>query len=367
MPVPDTSPRGDRPVSTDTIEVAALRTAGGKVFRVGTELRIQLRDGGTAVFKDDTTGGLQFALPRYAGYLKAIHSHAIHILQYEGSGVYLAVDDSTGDSTIVVGMPVPSPDGSRFALTSREGMEGGNPGVIEVWRMVGRKPEKEFSYDTENAHWEATDAVWRDSVTIDFMKNSFVSFTEPDIQTPARLTRTGTTWVLSEPHTAPTLRGVDDRVVLLRRDYSLAGITSLVEIKQTTSGQVHGRMQVTSGDVNRQAEERTYGCRMTAIAGGTGWECDVPFVRGAPDWRALLIRLDSLGINTPPPVPQHLRGGLQSLCGDGAHWTVEVRPPGSGTPIRHASTCGPTDSQRAAFENGIGSVLDAVERAARER
>jgi hypothetical protein len=178
-----------------------LRTAEGKVSRVGTELRIRLLNGRTAFFKDDTTGGPKFALPRYAGHLKAIHSHAIHILQYEGSGVYLVVDDSTGDSTIVVGMPVASPDGSRFALTSREGMEGGNPGVIEVWRMVGRKPGKEFSYSTENGPWEATDAVWRDSVTIDFLKNKFVSFTEPDIQTPGRLTRTGTTWILSEsPH-----------------------------------------------------------------------------------------------------------------------------------------------------------------------
>jgi hypothetical protein len=196
--VPDTNAQVKPPVVIDTEEMAAFRTAEGRVSRAGTELRIRLLNGRTAFFKDDTTAGLKFALPRYAGYLKAIHSHAIHILQYEGTGVYLAVDDSTGESTIVVGMPVPSPDGSRFALTSRQGMEGGNPGVIEVWRMVGRKPEKEFSYDTENAHWEATDAVWRDSVTIDFLKNKFVSFTDPDIQTPGRLTRTGTTWILAD-------------------------------------------------------------------------------------------------------------------------------------------------------------------------
>jgi len=187
----------------DSTERLALRTADGKVSRAGTALRIQLLDGRTAVFEDDTTPGLKFAVPRYAGYLKTIHSHSIHILQYEGSGAYLVVDDSTGDSTIVFGEPVASPDGKRFALTSMAGAGAGyDASMIEVWRMVGRKPEKEFSYDTRDGPWEASNAVWRDSVTIDFLKNRFVSFTEPYAQTPGRLKRTGTTWVFDDslPH-----------------------------------------------------------------------------------------------------------------------------------------------------------------------
>lgn len=198
----DSNAQIDWRAAEDTMERAALRTAEGKASRVGPELRIRLLDGRTAVFKDDTTRGLKFAVPRYAGYLKAICSHVLHIIQYEGSGAYLVVDDSTGDSTIVFGRPVASPDGTRFVLTSMAGAGAGYDGsMIEVWRMVGRKPEKEFSYDTENGPWEASDAVWRDSVTIDFLKNRFVSFTEPDVQTPGRLTRTRTTWVLSEsPH-----------------------------------------------------------------------------------------------------------------------------------------------------------------------
>ena len=56
-------------------------------------------------------------------------------------------------------------------LTSMAGYGAGYDGsMIEVWRVVGRKPEVEFSYDTENSAWEASDAVWRDSVTIDFDK-----------------------------------------------------------------------------------------------------------------------------------------------------------------------------------------------------
>jgi hypothetical protein len=185
-------------VEPDTAELAAAR-AVGKASREGSELRIKLLNGKTATFLDDTTAGLKFALPRYDGYLRSIHSHVVHILQYEGSGAYLVVDDSTGDSTIVFGKPVASPDGTRFVLTSMAGAGAGyDASMIEVWRMVGRKPEKEFSYDTEHSPWEASDAVWRDSLTIDFDKNTFVSFDKPDKKAPGRLTRTGTTWVFAD-------------------------------------------------------------------------------------------------------------------------------------------------------------------------
>jgi hypothetical protein len=202
-PVATTSlPDSNSPVtwsdSIDAIEVAAIRATNGKVSRVGSELRIQLLDGRTAVFRDETSPGSRFGLPRYAGHLKSIHSHIVHRLPYEGSGVYVIVDDSTGDSTIVYGMPVASPDGTRFALTSMTGEAHYDAGLIEVWRMVGRKPENEFSYDTEKEPWDASDAVWRDSVTIDFIKNSGTDPSEPYIKTPGRLIRTGTTWILVE-------------------------------------------------------------------------------------------------------------------------------------------------------------------------
>jgi hypothetical protein len=75
---------------------------------------------------------------------------------------------------------------------------GYDASVIEIWRMGERKPEKEFSHDTEGSSWEASDPVWRDSVTIDFDKNTFVSFDKPYQKAPARLTLTGSTWVISD-------------------------------------------------------------------------------------------------------------------------------------------------------------------------
>jgi hypothetical protein len=196
--VPDSSTRPPMSWSDSlhAFEVAAIVASGGKVSRTNYwELRIKLLTGRTLVFKTDSTIMMSY---RYAGYQKEIHSHVVHRVPYEDSGNYLVVDDSTGDSTTVWAMPVPSPDGTRFVLTSIDEDEESDVGNISVWRIVGRKPQKEFSIN--DGGWRSSDAVWRDSVAIDFMRN-----TNPDpdnpfryIKTPARLTRSGTTSVLPD-------------------------------------------------------------------------------------------------------------------------------------------------------------------------
>jgi hypothetical protein len=177
-------------------EVEGIRAADGKVVRNGSELRIQLLSGRTAVFQDDTTLGETYTVYRYAGYLKTIHSHVVHRLPYEGSGLYIVLDDSTGHSTTVAGMPVPSPDGTRFALTSASGEADYDQSLIEVWRFNGRSPENEFSYDAGSGSWDPASAVWRDSVTIDFTKRSRLQ-SDNYAKTPARLIRKGTEWTIS--------------------------------------------------------------------------------------------------------------------------------------------------------------------------
>jgi hypothetical protein len=186
---------------SDTIraaEVAGIRAADGKVVRKDGELRIQLLNGQSAIFQDDTALGETYTVYRYAGYLKSIHSHVVHRLPYEGSGLYIVLDDSTGDSTTVAGMPVPSPDGTRFALTSASGEADYDQSLIEVWRFNRRSPENEFSYDAGNDSWDPIDAVWKDSVTIDFTKRSRLE-SEHYAKTPARLIRKGTEWTISIP------------------------------------------------------------------------------------------------------------------------------------------------------------------------
>jgi hypothetical protein len=185
--------------SLDAVEHDGIAASGGRVFRAiygdseYSELRINLLNGRTLAFKTDSTMRMIY---RYAGYLKAIHSYIVHRVPYEDSGDYLIVDDSTGDSTIVWAVPVPSPDGKRFVLTSLGEDAESDIGNISIWRMVGRKAEKEFSID--EGYWNSSNAVWRDSVTVDFTKNTSQDENHPFtyIKTPARLTRTGRTSVL---------------------------------------------------------------------------------------------------------------------------------------------------------------------------
>jgi hypothetical protein len=189
--------------SLDAFERAAIAASGGKVSRASYwELRIKLRNGRTLVLKTDSTMRMSY---RYAGYLKEIHSYIVHRVPYEDAGNYLLLDDSTGDSTILWAMPIPSPDGTRFALTSLGTDAESKVGNISVWRMVGRQPQKEFSLDDED--WDSSDAVWRDSVTIDFTKNTSEDENHPFtyIKTPGRLTRTGTTSVLPRNPKSNTL------------------------------------------------------------------------------------------------------------------------------------------------------------------
>lgn len=187
----------DEMAVADSIERAALLTTEGRVSRSGAELRIQLLGGGAVVFTDDTIpGDGSFGLPRYAGYLKTIRSHVVHRLPYEGSGSWLIVDDSTGDSTVVFGMPVVSPDSTRFAVTSAGWEADYDPTLIEVWRMVGRKPEKEFSLEPEA--WQPSNPMWRASDTVAFIRNTYSPSTGRFLPTPGRLILRDTTWILSE-------------------------------------------------------------------------------------------------------------------------------------------------------------------------
>jgi hypothetical protein len=207
LPLPDSAAIKSMPASTarppmnwsdsiDAFEVAGIAASGGKVFRASyRDLRIRLLDGRTIAFKSDSTVLWGY---RYHGYLKEIHSHVVHLVPYEDTGHYLVVDDSTGDSTTVYAVPVPSPDGTRFVLTSLGEDAESDVGNISVWRMVGRKPEKEFSIDDQG--WDSSNAVWRDSVNIDFTMNTpkDPNFPFTFFETPARLTRTGSTWVLPD-------------------------------------------------------------------------------------------------------------------------------------------------------------------------
>jgi hypothetical protein len=171
---------------------------------------------------------------------------------------------------------------------------------------------------------------------------------------------------------APPVPVASTRVVSLTRGSGLSGITFAVEVREAAAAGVSGTMRVSSGDVNRQFVESTYGCHPRRTADATGpeeWSCQVPFVRGAPDWAALLSRLDALGLMAPPAAPVPGGSGVETACHDGFPWALLVRraAPDSVVMIRERESCGPLSERRAAFEAGIDSVWSAIDAAARVR
>ena len=268
-----TKPRGISII--DSEEASAVLTSHGKAARACGELRIRLLNGKTALFRDDTTAGMKFGLYRYVGYLPPIHSHVIHRYPYEGTGAFIIVDDSTGASRIVFGMPVASPDGKRFVLTSMEDEAGYDPGMIEIWRIVDRRPEKEFSYNTDGSPWQASDPVWVDSSTVDFIKNTYTSMSEPDIESPGRIVRSGPTWSL-----APAPAAVANPVGAWRGSSVCTRVTSspcndeinVYRIARVAAGDslsVDGRKIV----YGQEIEMGVLGCHMRSV---TQFSCPAP-------------------------------------------------------------------------------------------
>jgi len=189
------------PEPPDTLEEPAIRTADGKVSRVRGDLHITLSGGRTAIYKGRGYGDMYH---RYEGYLRTMRSHLIHLWGMEGSGVRLIVDDSTGDTTAMLSAPPNfSPDSTRFVVTALTAPEGGGDAgydavEIEVWRVVPRKPVREFALEPEG--YVPSTAVWRDSVTIDFIKTTFVPpCCDTVVNTRARLRLTGGKWVTTDP------------------------------------------------------------------------------------------------------------------------------------------------------------------------
>jgi hypothetical protein len=180
----------------DSLEVIAIRRGEGRVSRVEGRLHVCLAGGRTAIYE---AHGYADRWHHYIAYLKPMRAHIINLAGGEGSGVFLLVDDSTGDTTATLAAhPVMSPDGARFAVISAAGDADYDSDVIEIWRAVPRRPEKEFSFEPEE--YEASEAVWRDSITLDFVKTTFKpNSTDPDKHIPGRVRLIAGKWVLVDP------------------------------------------------------------------------------------------------------------------------------------------------------------------------
>jgi hypothetical protein len=192
---------------SDTLESGALRCAEGAAVRRGDTLAIMLHDGRTVQRLDNRLVGDAFVSFAYAGRLGGSSGTPVfHMLEVQGPGSWAVelINARTGDSVVVADRPLLSPDGARFALARMdlETCEGGN--VLEVWRITGDLPMREFTlepYDcTQNKGWGASDLEWISRDTLGLLRNTHWKAAQrarADYDTTsARLTRGASGWVL---------------------------------------------------------------------------------------------------------------------------------------------------------------------------
>lgn len=205
----------------DTAETVALRCAQGAVVRRGDTLDFRDSHGGHVVRVSNLVDGEQFLQFRYSGRMvrpDGGHLHVVDVHGYEDGSVELIADD-TGASIRVVGYPILSPDGRRFATSaaSYETCEGTT--ALEVWRLVGGAPRREFTvtpFDcTRDIGWWSTDETWRSPDTLSFIRHVLPTDSErhkagTSDTTNALLVRRASGWALDSASAASLPRSPSD-------------------------------------------------------------------------------------------------------------------------------------------------------------
>jgi hypothetical protein len=122
---------------------------------------------------------------------------------------YVVVNLATGDTASVVGLPVSSPDGRRFALASTD-VEGHElPNVVEVWRLTsGGVPVREYASDgrsSEVTAWGPDSVTWRDTTSLFFVQRpALTSDGRPRTSRRVkRLSAGADGWTISDVSTSP--------------------------------------------------------------------------------------------------------------------------------------------------------------------
>jgi hypothetical protein len=192
---------------TDSTEALAMRCAAGAATRSGDTVIIRLSGLGAAKRVDDASEGAAYHRYYYAGRFGGDNgTPAFHILDVRNTsgGAIELINAETGDSLVVRGVPLLSPDGARFAAVEEpDACE--LPTQLEVWRVSGDKPVREYSLDSfdcmKNVGWGPSEAAWRSRDTLTLLRNFLPADSlrrqngERDT-TRALLVRRGGVWML---------------------------------------------------------------------------------------------------------------------------------------------------------------------------
>jgi hypothetical protein len=159
-----------------TTEVAALSCSGGAVTRSGDTLRIRLTSQGAKTFVN--VGGEADAAYEYRGRLGPGEFHLLERFGGEHPPYYVLVDPHSGVDITLVGRPIVSPDGARFAVAISEWDCADSPNQrLAIWRFADRQPTQEWDIaplrcegNGTPAGWAAVEPSWRTPDTLGFVR-----------------------------------------------------------------------------------------------------------------------------------------------------------------------------------------------------
>lgn len=206
---------------TDTAEAAAMRCADGVATRSGDTIILRLTNVGAAKRVDDSREGPAYRRYYYAGRFGGDNgTPAFHILDVRTGtgGAIELINAATGDSLLLHGVPILSPDGARFAaVEAPDACELASQ--LDVWRVTGDTPVREFAMQpfdcATGAGWGPSDVAWRSADTISLVRNRLPADSarraagEHDA-TRALLVRDAGRWVLDTTAAAIRPKAVSD-------------------------------------------------------------------------------------------------------------------------------------------------------------
>lgn len=160
----------------DTLESAAMRCAKGVATRSSDTIILRLTNVGAAKRVDNPAEGAAYRRYYYAGRFGGDNGtpafHMLDVRNFDGGAIEL-INAATGDSLLIRGVPLLSPDGARFvAVEEPDACELASQ--LEIWRVTGDKPVNEltiqpFDCNTDTG-WGPAHVVWRSRDTISFVR-----------------------------------------------------------------------------------------------------------------------------------------------------------------------------------------------------
>lgn len=192
---------------TDTAEAAAMRCADGVAMRAGDTIILRLSTVGAAKRVDNPVEGDGYRRYYYAGRFGGDNgTPAFHILDVRnyGGGAIELINAATGDSLLLRGVPILSPDGAHFAAVEEpDACELASQ--LEIWRVTGDQPVRElrlqpFDCDASTG-WGPSEVKWRTRDTIALVRSRLPSDSTRRANgeregSPALLVRSAGAWVL---------------------------------------------------------------------------------------------------------------------------------------------------------------------------